>query len=559
LKFLDKRWRGLAVVVAVLIVAGLVLAACGSSGGGSSASPTSQGTPKAGGTYNFPVGSDPISIEPLNNQEVESTFVTHQLFEGLYKFAAVDGVWQSVPNLCTGPAEANADGTQFTFHLKQGIKFGPPVNREVTAQDFVDSWNWVADAKNQSDVTYIFDPIQGIDPNTGYAGKNGLTGLSAPDKYTFVVKTRYPYFSFPLSTVHTAMYVEPVDYIKQIGKKAFAEKPVGTGPFVCQEWKHDQSITIVKNPDYWDPANAAYVDKVYYPIITSTDTEWLEFQKGTIDYSNVPSGQVRKAQTMPQVKSGEWTAKAWPDNSVYFVNFVMNKPMFSGADKLPVREAMNMTADRDAVINIVKEGVGIPSDALVPVGMVGYKAGINPYPYDPEKGKQVMADYVAKNGAMPTIPYWYNTGVDHDKVAEVLIAGWQKYLGLKFKLNGLDASAYWPSLGENKAPGVFRLGWATDYPGLDNWIYLWTTEGGKYGSYSFYSNPQVDELWRSARGMSDTTQATNTYAEAQKIIQTDAPCVPIYTYQDFRVTNNRIGGFDYSPYTTVDMWKVWVK
>ena len=554
-----RSWRGLLVLAAVLVVAALLLGACGSSDTTTSSSPSSEGTPKQGGTYNFPIGSEPISIEPLNNQEVESTFVTHQLFEGLYKFALVDGVWTSVPHLADGEAVSNADGTEFTFKIKQGIMFGPPVSREVTAQDFVDSWNRAADPKNQSDVSYILDPIEGIDPDTGYAGKDGLTGVSAPDKYTLVVKTRYPFFDFPMSTVHTLMDVVPVEYVKQVGQKAFFDKPVGTGPFMMKEWKHDQSITLAKNPDYWDAENAAYVDEINYPIISSTDTEWLEFQKGTIDYTNVPSGQVRKAQTMQQVTSGEWTAKAYPTVSTYYVNFVMNKPTFSGADKLPVRAAFNMTADRDAVINIVKEGVGIASDSIVATTVPGYQPGNNPYPYDPEKGKQQMADWVAQNGAMPTISYWYNTGVDHDKVAEVLIAGWEKYLGLKFKLNGLDASAYWPDLGENKAPGMFRLGWAIDYPGMDNYIYLFTTEGGKYGSYSWYSNPKVDELWRTARAQPTLDERNAKYNEAEKLILADAPTVPIYTYQDFRVTNNRIGGFTYSSFSTVDMNKVWVK
>jgi len=78
----NRRWVGLIALVAILIVAGLVIAACGSSSSSSSSSPAAASTPKPGGTFNFPLGSDPISIEPLNTQEVDANYVAHQIFQG---------------------------------------------------------------------------------------------------------------------------------------------------------------------------------------------------------------------------------------------------------------------------------------------------------------------------------------------------------------------------------------------------------------------------------------------------------------------------------------------
>ena len=70
------------------------------------------------------------------------------------------------------------------------------------------------------------------------------------------------------------------------------------------------------------------------------------------------------------------------------------------------------------------------------------------------------------------------------------------------------------------------MGWIADYPSIDNFIYLFTTEGGKYGSYSCYSNPQVDKLFKQARSTVDETQRLNLYNEAQKLILADAPVRP---------------------------------
>jgi len=543
------------IVAAAAVALALAVAGCGSDKGGSN-STTDQGTPKPGGTYIFPVLSEPLSIEPLNIQEVEANEVVHQCFEGLYKIEVQDGFGVSVPNLAE-KTEMNADATVFTFTIKQGVTFAPPVNREVTAQDFVDSWNYNADPANKSDTTYIFGPIKGID-DSGYA-PDGLA-VKALDKYTLQVTMSKPFPVFPASLSNSTTFVYPVDYVNKIGRKAFFEKPVGTGPYQVDSWTHRQKITLVRNPSYWDKANTGYVDSISMPIFEADTSQWLEFQKGNLDFSSVPVGQVAAARNMPQVTSGEWKAESYPSVSVYYVMATMNdKGMISGAKNLAVRQALAMAADREAVVNVVKEGVGVVSDSIIPVTMPGFKAGLNPNPYDPAKGKQVIDEWTAANGAVPTIPYWFNTGAGHDKVAEALGAGWEKSLGIKIALNGIETNSYWTQLSENKAPGLFRMGWGADYPDLANFVYLFTTEGGSYGSYTFYSNPEVDKLYKQAQEQVDLNKGYELYNQAEQMILTDVPTIPIYTYEDFRVTNNRIGGFNFSPYELVDMWKVWVK
>ena len=557
------RWSGLLILAAVLIVAALLLGACGSSTS-SSSSPSSGGQPKAGGTYNFPLGSEPISIEPLNTQESEGAEAEHQVFQGLYVLQLQpDGTTKAVPDLAEKTV-VNSDATVFTFTIKKGVMFQAPVSREVTAQDFVDSWSYNAQAANKSATTYINAPIKGMDPNTGYSAGPTLSGVKALDKYTLQVTLQYPFADFTATLVHPITHVFPVDYAKKIGRKAFFDKPVGTGPYMVQEWKHNQSVTLVKNPDYWNKtgsgnsAPAGYVDTINMPIYTDVSTEWLAFQKGTLDYSSLPTGNFKAAENNPSTKDGTWTVKAYPSTAVYFISVSMNKPTLGGAANLPIRAALNMAADREAVSNIVNEGISIPSDEIVPVTIPGYVPNLNPYPYAPD---QAQAELDKFTGTLPKdIPYWFNSGAGHDKIAQALIAGWQKAMpSLTFKLNGIETNSYWTQAGQNKAPALLRMGWIADYPSIDNFVYLFTTEGGKYGSYSWYSNPQVDKLFKQARSTTDEAQRMNLYNEAQKLILTDAPCVPVYTYRDARATNNRIGGFSYNSFGLVNMWSVWVK
>jgi len=560
-----RRWRGLLLLVAIIVVAAMLLAACGSEDATTDASPTAGGEPVAGGTYNFALGAEPISIEPLNTQESEGANVEHQIFQGLYVLQLQpDGTTAAVPDLAEN-TEVNEDGTVFTFTIKQGVMFQPPVSREVTAQDFVDAWSYNAQAKNESATTYIIAPIVGIDPNTGYADGPTISGVKALDDYTLEVTLQYPFADFPSTLVHPITHVFPVDYAKEIGRKAFFEKPVGTGPYMVQELKHNQSITLAKDPDYSNSAGDSgtsakpgWVDTIEMPIFVDVDTEWLAFQAGDVDYSTIPSGNFRAAQNNPSTKDGTWTVDAYPSTTVYFLSFSMDKPLLGGDENLPIRAALNLAADREVVSNVVNEGISIPSDSIVPVTIPGYKAGLNPYGTNPDAAQ---AELDKMNGNVPDeIPYWFNSGAGHDKIAQALVAGWQKAMpSLNFKLNGIETNSYWTQAGEGKAPGILRMGWIADYPSIDNFIYLFTTDGGKYGSYSFYSNPEVDKLFQEARSTTDETQRFNLYNEAEKLIYADAPSVPVYTYRSARATNNRIGGFTMNSFELINMNELWVK
>ena len=73
---------------------------------------------------------------------------------------------------------------------------------------------------------------------------------------------------------------------------------------MVESWKNNQVIELVKNPDYWNKDAAGYVDNIHMPIIPESQTVWLEFQKGSLDYTVVPPGQVAAAEANPKVTLG---------------------------------------------------------------------------------------------------------------------------------------------------------------------------------------------------------------------------------------------------------------
>ena len=315
------------------VAIGGLLAACGSvsNQSGTTSSAASVPAPQYGGTYNYPLDGDPVGITPNTYQESIGYNVVRQIFEGLMTYRlASDGVtMNTVPDLCTDYA-MSSDAKVFTFTIRQGVYFQPPVNTEVTAADFVASWNAVADPKNWIPGTpaYILAPIVGTDA-TG-AARHGLTGVKAIGKWTLQVTLKYPFAEFPASLGHPILAVWPVAYAMKETLASFEQKPIGTGPYQLQEWAHDREIDLVRNPHWWaaSATNGPFVDTIHMPEFSDLSTEWLAFQAGNIDFTSVPLAQVQSSERLAAQKG--WIAKMWPQLAVEFIGINQKSSVVGG-------------------------------------------------------------------------------------------------------------------------------------------------------------------------------------------------------------------------------------
>jgi oligopeptide transport system substrate-binding protein len=542
-------------LTAALLFAGAAsLAACGTSGGDSTP-PADKSTPKPGGTLHYPLPGEPVSIEPLNAQDSSGLQVAHQVFEGLTRWVLEDGV------LTTKPAIAESweskDAQTWIFHLRAGVTFQAPVSRPVTAQDFVDSWTRVTDPDNQSYVAYILAPIEGCD-DRGYQTDpaQGLTGVKALDASTLQVTLRYPFADFPATLGHPVAAVTPVDYIDKVGQKAFAKKPVGTGPYMVRLWKHGKEIVLAKDPTYWDKDRAGYVDTIDLPIYDDVERMWTDFQAGGLDCTQVPGPEVAAAQTSQEVTSGTWTAGSWPAAAVYFVGINMTDSVLGG--NLDLRKALAQSADAQAAVDAVGSGGAAPAGGYVPAGIPGHKDAQNPYPYD----AAAAATAVQALGSVPTLDYWYDVNDDNQHIAEALSSGWQQ-AGLTVTPSDYEWGTYVDKLSRgNDGSGsqLFRVAWIADYPAMDAFLYpLFQSDQSRTGSYTFYSSQGVDDLLQKARATMDAQQRQNLYAQAEKLILTDMPAMPLYFYRYFRVTGARLHGFQIDPMGLSDMGSMWLE
>jgi len=222
---------------------------------------------QAGGTLRIGHFTSPASVSMLEestaavNRPMMSVFNNLVIFKQDELQNAPDTI---VPELATG-WQWNEDGTELTFALRQGVKWHD--GKPFTA----------------ADVKCTIDLLQGkgteklrINPRKPWFDNVVAVTNSGDFEVTFRLKRPQPSLLSMLATGWTPMYpchVPPAQ---------MRQHPIGTGPFKFVEFKPNQSITVVRNPDYWKPGKP-YLDRIEYPIIPDVSTRLLSFLAGNED------------------------------------------------------------------------------------------------------------------------------------------------------------------------------------------------------------------------------------------------------------------------------------
>jgi peptide/nickel transport system substrate-binding protein/oligopeptide transport system substrate-binding protein len=241
---------------------------------------------------------------------------------------------------------------------------------------------------------------------------------------------------------------------------------------------------------------------------------------------------------------------------VYFTGINMTDPTLGSS--LELRKALSQSADAQAVAGEVGEAVATPVAGYVPPGIPGHKDAQNPYAFDVAAATAA----VTALGSVPTLNYWYDVNEDNRRIAETLVAGWAQ-AGIGVAPSEYEWGAYVDKLSRgNHGSGsqLFRVAWIADYPAMDAFLYpLFQSDQSRTGSYTFYANKGVDDLLQKARATMDAQQRQNLYAQAEKLVLTDMPAVPLYSYRYFRVVGARVHGFQVDAMGMTDMASLWLE
>ncbi|HEY0613052.1 MAG TPA: peptide ABC transporter substrate-binding protein [Candidatus Elarobacter sp.] len=280
-----------------------------------------------------------------------------------------------VPELATAvPTLANGgiskDGLTITYHLRKGVLWqdGAPFD----AGDVVFSWQTIMNANNN------------VQTRTGY---DLIRSIEAPDPSTAVVRLKRAYAPFVNSffTMSSTPYpIFPKHLLAQyhdINQIPYNSKPVGTGPFIVQEWHRGQVLRMVANPHYW--RGAPKLKEVQFRAIPDENTLTTGVRTHEIDFwYNAGSTTYPVASKIPATHP-----VLTPFTQYSLIGFNTQRPIMSD---VAVRRALAYATDRKRLIDTVTFGVQLPGDGDQPAFSWAHDPTLPSLPYDPAKAREML-------------------------------------------------------------------------------------------------------------------------------------------------------------------------
>ena len=519
-----KRLMG---VGAAVLATSLVLSACG---GG-----TGDGD---GGDTLITVGNgEPQNpLIPAMTNETFGGMVIDTLFAGLMSYDESGAVHEEVAE-----SIESEDNKVWTVTLKDGWTFsdGTP----VTAQSFVDAWNWGAYGPNGANLSYFYEPIEGFEDvqfapdqlNKDGAPKDGetpaaetMSGLEVVSDTEFTITLSQPESDFPIRLGYAAFYPMPEAFFED--PEALGETPVGNGPYVLTEWEHNTAITVEPNEEYAGE-NPAQNDGVEFLVYTDEDSQYNDLLDNALDIvSNVPASSFATFED----ELGD-RAVNQPSAITQVINVPEYVDEFQGEAGLLRREAISLAIDREGITSTVYNDARTPASDFTNPVVVGWSEdveGNEVLEYKPDEAKKLWdeAEKMDPVGEDFTLFIASNADSDHQSWIDPACNTIRKALEIECEFDQYPVfDEFLDARDDNKIKGFFRGGWQADYPSPGN--FLGPIYGTNAGSNDMnYSNKKFDAKLKEAAGAESVEEANELYQEAQSILFEDLPGIPLWYY-----------------------------
>jgi len=541
-------------IIGLAAALSLALVAAGCGGGGSNNGSTNGSGNGGNKAITIAIGSEPPSLDPGLATDTTSAFVVLNT---------------SVPIVYLGPAPDlkpepglaqswDVSGSTVTLHLRHDVTWSDGV--PVTANDVV--WSWLRTISPQlgADYAYQFYGIVGAQaynsckPSAANSQCNTLktaVGITAPDQYTVkvVLTSPQPWFMQQLS--HTSFIPADKAAVDKWGAKwTEAGHYISDGPFTLKSWNHDASLTLVKNPSYYDKSMVK-LDTVNLKIITDGSTAEQAFNSGNVDINETGW----PPPDTPTVKKSS-AYRQFPSLGTYYYGF--NVKTIPDANQ---RKAMALAIDRQAIVQHVTQLGQVPATSFTPKGIPGASSIVQTF-LKPTADMTLAMQYWNKvANPVTSITLAFNNAPGHKEIATAVQAQWQK-LGIHVTLKQMDWPQYLQFLGPppNSSLGAFRFGWIADFP--DDINFLSVFECGSGNNSTNWCNHTYDNLLKQATATSSQTERYKLYAQAEQILtgaNGDMPMAPIYWYTFAYQVGSNVQGWNTSPMDTIDLRKVSVQ
>jgi peptide/nickel transport system substrate-binding protein len=469
-------------------------------------------------------GADAKTLDPAYAVDNESAGVLVNIYEGLVRFK--EGSTEVEPCLATG-WELSGQGLEWTFQLREDVYFHDGAKFNAAAVKYsIDRQLNNSEKREMYYAGFVFAPLEEV---------------RVIDEYTIRFTLKYPYAPFlnNLAMPMAAPMVSPAAVQKH--GSGFGQNPVGTGPYHFTAWKPGQEIILTANEAYWGMLPA--MRKIIFRVVENEESRQFLFLdgKGDIIEPVSPAGAAFLEQK-------GYATQTTPALDVGYLGFFTEKQPFKDTR---VRLAAAMALDRDRLIKDVLGTSCVAATGALPAPVLG-SGGVNIPAHDPAAAGRLLREAGYDQGPairlityQETRPYNPAGGTGLAKaIGEQLEAA-----GFKVTVQTYPWDDYKKAI-RNREGDAFLYGWISDNGDPDNFLYtlLSANQIPSGLNASRYSNPKLDTLLLSARGIKDREIRGDVYRRAQKIVVTDNPLVFINHSLHLSVTAKDIEG--YTPHPT---------
>lgn len=469
---------------------------------------------------------DPGNWDPIDTFLVNWAAVGTNIFDGL-TYRGPD--LELVPGLATSWEELD-DGKRIRFTLREGVTFhnGEPFN---------------ADA-----VKFTFDRLLGEEGARGPQRSNytAISHVTVIDEYTVDM---FLYQPDPVLLTKLAGYgamIVPPGYIEEHGEEYFNEHPVGTGPFKVVEYTPRSDVRLEAFADHW--GGAPKLDSVTYRFIAEPSTAVAELQAGRVDIVLPPTIPVGMVESINNHPNSQVVSVASP--TVEALRFNTQSGITSDER---VRQALIMAVDRQAIVDTILSGEGSVIASFQGEQSFGFDPELDPYPFDPQRAQELLAEAGVEPGAELQIDVRGNDAT-FGEVAQV-VAAYLQGVGLNVSIQPYETNVLLNDIIPAGRTGeMFQQkwgGWTFDF---DNTAYLMYHTGERWNPYD--SDATLDEMLDSQRSITDRAERETLLQFVARYTKERALEMPLYSLNALYGVGNRVENFDPAPDNRIRLTEV---
>ena len=436
--------------------------------------------------------------------------------------------------------DISPDGKVYTFHLRQGVVFsdGTPFDAEAAK----------------------FSLLRWQKKHNAITASRAMEGIDIVDSHT--IQISYGVSFYPI--LNEFSYPRPVRFLSPSAVEPAGDPegtfvaPIGTGPWMVQDYVRDQYATLVKNPQYW--GEQPQLDQMVLKVIPDAQTRIMALQSGEVDAigaggANVPLESLPIFENDPNIAIHRTLS-----TQSFFVIFKYDKAPF---DDIRVRQAVSYAINKAGIVDDLFDGVGQSAQGLFPPTVAYVTKDNSPcYPYEPEKARALLAeagwedrdgDGVVEREGIPLelslvlqveeYPAW-------KPICEVIqsdLAG----IGLHINLILLERAAYYDRLWKTGDYDLILYRTYQDSWNPHGFLTSLFQSNAKEGKPAIaYGTDELDALIEqvlAATGSLDERQAL--YDRIFTVLYEEAACVPIYYPERIVAIQSRFEGFEFAPTT----------